>query len=215
MNNNLTQYIKTKLQNKVGPDVLSNLDTHIFSAVMELQHRDLLPPRLTEFKSIERKKEWRTEDGTLRYHYYDMPEDFSSLDEFHVYGSEPFFEAESELEIVQEKEKGRWFTVVDKNFDEDSNWQTIMIVKPFPANERIVRLKYYTNGSDSNFDWITSKYWNAVLYQVQADLGVTRQDTADERVGSVVYENKNKTSKKQTRKKVNPSFFGNNRRWNR
>lgn len=220
----LKQIVLSALRNRVGPDTLSDIDTLIQRSLIALQRDDVLPPRTWEFTSSTEKQEKRLGSGDLVYNFYYLPEDFRKLDEFRPYKSFPyrwvgnqhdiFQNVDSELTQGQLEKLSKRFTIVDNNFDEKSKYEKILIALPFPDDDEVIRIRYYVNGKNVDWNWVGAEYWEAVISHVEKLLGLRSPQEVDDEIGRATSqwkEQKGHNTNNKTNTTLAGSYFGRRR----
>jgi hypothetical protein len=209
---NLQQIVKNSLNGRnVSPAIIATVDTYIQRAILRLLKKDFLPPRVWEFDPVD-ERQIHVVDGETKFEYVYLPEDFRKLDEFFVYGSnKPYFYTSRENELINREhtDTDYKFTIVDNNIETDTKSEKILVVRPFPENK--VRFKYYVNGKGTNWDWIDEVYWEAVIAEVEAILGLINPETAKEHSDIAIGEWKNQQGSNEYNKTnvtVKPRYFG-------
>lgn len=217
----LEQIVRNSLDGRnVGPQILSNVEVYIQRAVLRLLKKNMLPPRVWEFTSLDKKQEKRYGDFT--YNFYYLPEDFKELDEFYVIGADAWFWISNENEIfgdieddVDRDDARRIFTIKDINFDTDSKYEKQLIATPFPEDDATVRIKYYVNGKGTDWDWIDETYWEAVISEVESILNLRSPQEADQHLTDAIgswREQKGHNPYNKTNVGLKSSYFGGKRR---
>ena len=216
----LKEIVKNSLSAKnVAPNILSTIDTFIQRSVVRLQADALLPPRVWEFKSLSEKQEY-TNDGELVYNFYFLPKDFRSLDEFRPLETYPYNKTSDEYSLYKPKDKGklssernnlqRQFTITTNNFDEESPFEKLLIARPFPKDEETIRIKYFVNGKNIDWDWIGEEYYESIIMDVEQMLGLRSIEEVDDQVSRAVASHKEQGGKAMNHGKrtLNGTFFG-------
>lgn len=214
----LTQLVKNSLNGRnVSPQVLQNVESYIQRSIWNLLKKDILPPRVWEFTS-EDKKQQKTY-SEFSYNFYYLPEDFKKLDEFYVVGSDAWFWTGNENEIFQdiqedvdEERQNRLFTIKDINFDDDTKYEKQLIAAPFPDDDSTVRIKYYVNGKGTDWSWIDlPTYGEAIISEVESILNIGSPVKAENDMAEAISswkEQKGHNEYNKTNTRVKTSYFG-------
>lgn len=201
----LKQAVKNNLELKsVGPQILASVDTLIQRALLRLMKNDILPPRVWEFTCSDYKNEKK------ELEYFILPEDFRAHDEFYVYDDKPYFWTDSVHKLRDNKSSKKLFTVLNENFDQKDKGQKWLVASPFPDDDKTVRIKYYSDGSGTNWDWITQEYWEVIITEIESILQLTAPERADEERAKAIggWKRQKGSSSKQTRSRLKSSYFG-------
>lgn len=103
---------------------------------------------------------------------------------------------------------------MDKNFDDDSGYDKILIAYPFPDDDETIRLKYYVNGKTLDWEWIDETHWEAVIATVREMVGVGSPEATEREVGETVSqwkEQKGHNLENDTFSRLQGSYFGKRR----
>jgi len=218
MRTNLIDYIKDKLDlRKVEKETLEKVPTLIIDAIWELRRNQVIPARVLEFKSIDKKEIKYTPDGEKRYNYYFLPENFGELEEFFVDDGveEPvkrvpyqYVNWENYIDTANTSGTRKFFTIADIEIDGKN--RKILIANPFPKDDSYVQIKYYADGTDDNFQHVEKRYWSQILKEIEGDLGIRSEDSVREHRSIEISRSKNQQGKNKankTIKSVRPRFF--------
>lgn len=221
----LQQMVKSSLEAKnVGPQVLVQLDTWIYRAVMNLQRDDFLPPRTLEFKSGDKRQERRDTDDEILFEYYYLPDDFRKLEEFYVKEST---DNDRHIPYVYEKDANKLyqyyedsidkdtlphkFTITDNNLNDNTKYDKLLIAYPFPEDDTFIRVTYYVDGTSGNYEWIDPEYYEAVIAQVEFLLDIGSPQRAEQESANATTqwrERKGQNEYNETTSNIKGSYFG-------
>lgn len=178
----------------VSPEILADVDKLIYRSTLRLQKDDIIPPRKWEFTCEDRKQEYVV-DGEVKYNFFYLPEDFRKLDEFRPLESYPYSWTGDEYQLYKDSgekdtDHRKLFTIVDNNFDEESDYEKILIARPFPKDSEKIQIKYFVNGKNLDWSWLDETYYEAIIMDVQQMLGLTSIEEADEHISRAVSSHK-------------------------
>jgi hypothetical protein len=168
--------------------ILEDLPVYIRRAVIELQQVKLIPPRELSFISLDKKREAIKPDGSLRYNYYELPEDFASVEDFIVDGylNQPKW-SDNEFQIKNRSliERASFFTITQTP-NESGEVIHRLILEPFPEDDKTIFITYWSDGTDIDSPALKEKYWDAISSVVFRDLGLIDSYTANDQISSRV-----------------------------
>ena len=212
----LKSIVQNSLELKnVSPVIISSIDTLLRRAIVRLHKNDILPPRVMEFISADKKNQRDFGDATVNY--YVLPEDFRAHEEFYVYDSKPYFWVDDDKHIHkrinadrEEINPQRQFTIVNQNFDSEDKGQKWLVAFPFPDDDATIRLKYYPDGSGGKYEWISQEYWEVVIAEVESIIGLNSQDNADHHRAKAVgqWKKRKGTNSNQAKTTLKATYFG-------
>jgi len=186
----LKEFVQASLSIKqVGPDVLNNVDVLIQRSILRLQAKELLPSRKLEFVCGDRKEEMCI-DGEHTFNYFYLPKDFRKLDEFRPMKTYPYDWVSDEYSLINNRNRGRKFTIIDTNYDEDSKSEKILIASPFPKDDETIQIKYYVSGENTDWEWIPQSYHESIIVDIEQMLGIGSVEEVEEQLSRAVARHK-------------------------
>lgn len=228
---NLLEYVKVMVRNRLNmmfgvrleenqappkfDSMIEDLPVYIRRAVIELQNTGIIPKQELSFLSLERKREVLAPDATVRYNYYDLPDDFRELDDFVVEGlavQPKYVDSEYQMPAKALIENRTLFTVINVTSETSGLTEHRLIVYPFPSDDKTVYIKYAVDGTESDAPSVIEKYWDAVLHIVYRDLGIMSSAEANDFLTDKANAERHPQGSSTglgTRPRVKASFFGN------
>jgi hypothetical protein len=232
--NSIVEIVRNHLDMRnVSPNILENAPSLVRRAVVKLQAKQVLPPKVIEFLSVNKKEEKRDSNGELMYYFYYLPDDFKTLHEFYVkdtnsnnnsnivpYSYTSYDNYMANLQSIS-TENGqttrKLFTITDINSEGENNRKALIAV-PFPADNIHIQIKYYPDGVDTPLDYFSPRHWEVIIEQVEIILGLRspqdEEQTLDE-VSSWKNQKGNNTINATATKKAVNFFSGSNKKSNR
>lgn len=219
----LKQIVQNSLRLRdASEQIINGVDTLIQRAIIDLQRSDLLPPRKREFVSLDEKQEHRDSNGELVYNFYYLPEDFRKLDYFRPRTNNPYHLTNQLYDLYDDQDitttQPEKLKIIEKRFGvfnthktEDSPYEKMLVAFPFPDEDEIIELSYYSNGTDQDWEWIDETYWESVISWIYAELGLKSHEELEDDIGRVVSQNKEMSGHNldnETFKTLSGSYFG-------
>lgn len=220
----------------IGRSVLDKVPALIDRAVIRLKRKDLIPPRVWEFKAGDYKEEKRDTSGKFLYNYIKLPDDFRKLDELFVGDNEiPYVWSRHEnyLERISKFRTGEFrrisessspdgesqvpefypyrklFTIQDINFSDIDKNQKVLLMYPFPKDDEYVKVSYHVSGSDLSY--LDEGHVESIIREVEGILGLRSPQDSEDEVLDVIdewRERKGHNSVNRTYHRTRGTFFG-------
>lgn len=219
----LKQVVENALRlRQVSPEIITSVDTLIQRAIVDLSKQDLIPSRTYTFTSLDKKQEYRDSNGDVVFNFYYLPDDFRKLDYFRPRDGYVYTLAGQEYDLYRNNinplteeqiaNERKRFIITHYAQSEEAKQEKILIVRPFPADDIIVDVRYYSNGSGYDWDWLGEEYWEVIISWVYNELGLTSRQDLEEDLSDAVAQNKEMSGHNidnKTYKLRQGTFFGN------
>lgn len=218
--NNLIEYVQDRLAiRNVGPQILERVPSLIEDAIWQLKTEQVIPPKILEFTSLDKKQIKYKKDGTVWYTYYKLPEDYGELESFFVddpsENTDPikrvpyqYLPYENYMDTVRTSDTRKFFTVADVAIAGDE--QKVLIATPFPDDDKLIQIKYHTDGTLVDFSEIHRRYYPQILKEVEGFLGIRSEDNVETHRSREASKTKNQEGQNptnRTMRSVKPKFF--------
>lgn len=170
------------------PNVIEKSPLLVKKAVLDLQtNSKILPPKILEFKALDRKEEKRDTSNEVFFHYFYLPEDFTELTELFVFNetdtdngqSVPYSKVPYEvyLNSLKTGNTRKYFAITDI-LEPNGNYRKIIALNPYPADDIMVRVKYFVDGSVDSLDFLKERHWNVIIKHIEGQLGIRSEEDA-------------------------------------
>lgn len=211
---NLNEHINDHLSiRNVAPHILEKTNTLIESAIWELKRKEVIPPKVLEFKSLDKKEE-KVIDGEVKYNFYFLPKDFYTLDEFYVEdGSErsvPYQHTsyDNYIDSRRTNDRRKFFSITDLTVEDEN--RKVLIANPFPKDGDTIIVKYFEDGTEDLVNRLGKRYWSAILNEIEGALNLKPAHVVDDKRNEEISSSKNQKGKNKannTLRKVRGTFF--------
>jgi hypothetical protein len=202
----------TRILDSRGADekVLSNVPLFIQRSIIKLQRKDLFPALTVRYTAKEKVETEYRNDGSELYKYITLPDDFRELDRLEVDNKKYiWFNNEYDIERESARRNIPLFTI-KQVLSKTEDFSTRLILQPFPAGDEEISVDYHIDGSEKCLGKITQEYWESILNNIEADLGLRSPESADSELADIVNQNKHMEgfgSANGRIKKLRPSYF--------
>lgn len=222
---NIVEVVRDDLQTiNVSPHILEKVPGYIRRAVVALHKDGALPPRIDEFKAIDRKEEKRDGNGNLVHNFIFLEDDFLRLDKFTVYQTDGGNRSERPYQLVstdllfsnrRASDERNFFALGDYHLEEERT-RKILILDPFPEDGEYIEIRYFVDGTNTPLENFNERYWEPIITKVRQILGVVDRMEAEEEIAkeSANWRNqqgKDSYNKTHARTKVVNGLFGRTR----
>lgn len=214
-NQNLSDFVRTALQDaNAGPQFVKNADFYIRRAVVNLQDQGMLPYNDVSFIARERKNTFV--EGKQEINYFSLPDDFAEVELFLVDGLERYYYT-ADAHLVRNKaarQSQSLFTVdfLDANNRSRRQGKPVLVAYPFPKDDAHIRVKYMSNGTDTDLSQVDHVYFEPVLNEVMRIVGIRPSDMTNDEAYSRSARHKGPKGRRQANRTLpvtKPKFFAN------
>lgn len=202
MSNLLLEAITDALEiRNVSPVILNKVPSLVSRAIVDLQRDHILPPKNWEFISRQEEREHRTPTGDFLFKYYKLPEDYRTLEELYIKGKVAYQYVDYD-NYLNNSNKKNCFTITFYNIEKDSEPKPILILNPFPEKDDYIKLSYYINGKQDNYDFYSEEYYSAVIHKVEELVGLPSMQLAEDTATDVARQWRNRKGRNSINKTI-------------